>query len=288
MKLIDITCPKCKSVMEIDRKKQEVRCKYCKNVMLIDDESKTIKIIVDKDIKNNNFIKGHSKDRSLLTNIIICLCVLVGMIFIPSLIALLFNTFISNDTVCSVIGELVFVLLVTLFYYADLKDEFITFKNDIKGNIKRGFKYYVVGLLAMIFFNFFIVMILNDVSSNENQVREMLFNSPLFSMINIVILAPLAEELTFRKSIRTVTNNKMIYAIICGVLFGLAHLLTNFISGIFVISDLLYVLPYGSLGFAFAIMDYNTDTTFTSISMHAFHNFCTGILLLIVYYCGVL
>lgn len=227
-----------------------------------------------------------SKDRSLLMNIIICLIALVGVLVIPSIVGILFSNIITNDTICSAIGELVFLLILVFLFYNDLKKEYKVFKKDIKESLRVGFKYYFVGLMAMIFFNLFLAITLKSIATNETQVREMLFDTPFFSLINIVLLAPIAEELTFRKSIRPIINNRILYAIICGVLFGLAHLLTNFLSGTFVLTDLLYVLPYGSLGFAFAIMDYDTKTTYTSICMHAFHNFCTGMLLLLVYYSG--
>jgi membrane protease YdiL (CAAX protease family) len=101
-------------------------------------------------------------------------------------------------------------------------------------------------------------------------------------MISLSIIAPLNEELIFRKSLSTIIKNKYVFAICSGLLFGGAHLLTNVLSGSFVISDLIYLLPYSSLGVSFAIMNYETDSTFTSIFMHCIHNTCTGLLLLMV------
>ena len=46
MKLIDITCPKCKATMEVDEKRKQVTCKYCDNKILIDDEVKKVKHIM--------------------------------------------------------------------------------------------------------------------------------------------------------------------------------------------------------------------------------------------------
>ena len=37
-------------------------------------------------------------------------------------------------------------------------------------------------------------------------------------------------------------------------------------------SELLYIIPYGGLGAAFACMYQKTNTIFTDISMHMFHN----------------
>lgn len=45
MKLIDITCPKCKAVMKADKSKKELTCEFCGNKILIDDEVKKVKIL---------------------------------------------------------------------------------------------------------------------------------------------------------------------------------------------------------------------------------------------------
>jgi membrane protease YdiL (CAAX protease family) len=141
--------------------------------------------------------------------------------------------------------------------------------------------------MGMIFFNVIIAIFLGGVSSNESQVREMLYNNVFFTMISISIYAPLSEELIFRKSLRPLINNKWIYIIVSGLLFGGAHILTNFIQNTFVLTDLIYILPYGCLGAYFALMDYESKTTFSSIVIHALHNTCTACLLLAMYYGGL-
>ena len=45
MKLIEITCPKCKVTMKVDKSKKELNCEYCGNKILIDDEVKKVKIL---------------------------------------------------------------------------------------------------------------------------------------------------------------------------------------------------------------------------------------------------
>lgn len=45
MKLIDVTCPKCKAVMKVDKSKKELTCEFCGNKILIDDEVKKVKIL---------------------------------------------------------------------------------------------------------------------------------------------------------------------------------------------------------------------------------------------------
>ena len=45
MKLIEITCSKCKATMKVDKSKKELNCEYCGNKILIDDEVKKVKIL---------------------------------------------------------------------------------------------------------------------------------------------------------------------------------------------------------------------------------------------------
>lgn len=234
-----------------------------------------------------NFFK-YSKDRKWYINLLFAFVSLIGVVIIPSAFYLMFQAFIHNDTVCDMLANFMFIALLIFMYYKDLVLEFKNIKKNFKESTKIAFKYYAIGLMLMIFFNLIIVLILKNISSNENQVRDMLYGSPITTMISIMIIAPISEELIFRKSIRPLLNNKLLYALVSGLLFGGAHLLTNILSGTFVLTDLVYLLPYGSLGVVFALMDYETDSTFTSMGIHAIHNTFTGVILLITYFSGVI
>ncbi len=229
----------------------------------------------------------NEKQKKFIINILIAILCITGVFVIPSLFELLFIKFKINSIISSMLAELLFILLLIALFYKDLVKEFKIYTKNFKYNIKTGFKYYIAGYLCMIFFNLIISMVLNNISQNEEGVRDLLYNLPIFAFINIAIFAPIAEELSFRKSISKIFKNKYVFAITSGLLFGCAHLTTNFISNTFVFSDLLYILPYGTLGFMFAFMNFETKTTFTSITMHAFHNSVTCILLLIVHFSGV-
>ncbi|MDD6272147.1 MAG: type II CAAX endopeptidase family protein [bacterium] len=229
-----------------------------------------------------------TSQRTIITNIILCIVILSSVFILPELLELFFISIGINSLISSILSEIIFILLLFFVYYKDLNKEFKTFKNNFKDCIKNGFKYYVAGYLCMIFFNLIITIVLKDISQNESGVRTLLYNLPLYAFINIAIFAPLAEELSFRKSLSTVLKNKYIFALVSGLLFGGAHLMTNIINNTFAFTDLIYILPYGSLGFAFALMNEKTKTTFTSITMHAFHNSVTCILLLLVHISGVM
>ncbi len=227
----------------------------------------------------------YSEERSFGINALLFLLSISSIFIVPILVGGILRNFTSNYYVLEISSNVILILLLFSLYFKDLKREAKIYFSKFSENFSKSFKYYVVGIIAMIIFNLLISFIVKKgISNNENLVREMLFDNPIFTMLSIIIVAPLSEELIFRKSLQPIIKNKWIYATICGLLFGGAHLLT----GEFVLTDLLYLLPYGSLGFAFALMDYESKSTWSSIIIHALHNGATGVLLLIVYYLGAL
>lgn len=225
-----------------------------------------------------------TKDRSWYLNLIICIGAFSSLEIFPVIVASVFKNFTSNVIILNLINNIFTIAFLFYLFYKDLINEFKVFKNNFKKCFGTGFKYYFVGILFMIFSSLIISNFTGGTSANESSVRELLTTYPIFMLINISILAPLTEEIIFRKSLQPIIKNKWIRATISALLFGGAHLIASFpIRAV----DLLFLLPYGSLGFVFSLMDSETNTTFTSITFHGLHNAATGILLLIVASMGV-
>ena len=231
---------------------------------------------------------NYTKDRKWYINFLWCLFALVGILLLPTLFSLILKDIIKNTYICSILGELLFIIILVFVYYKDLCKEFNIFINKFRDNFGICFKHYISGVLLMFTFNLMIVSFVKDIALNEAQVRELLFSHTAYMLFSIVVLAPITEELVFRKSISTIVKNKWLYALISGLLFGGAHIMTNVLSGVFALSDLLFIIPYGSFGFMFALMDNKTNTTFSSIMMHSIHNLLNGMLLLQLHFLGVL
>ena len=115
-----------------------------------------------------------------------------------------------------------------------------------------------------------------ELAGNEQEVRNYIDNFPLYMLFSTVIFAPITDELTFRKSIREATSNKWIYAITSGLIFGLLHVIT-YISNW---TDLVYLIPYSSLGVAFALLYHKIDNIYCPMVVHAMHNLLAVILYL--------
>ncbi len=230
----------------------------------------------------------YSKDRKLWINILFCVLSFLCLLLFSSIFELIIKSVIHNEYTSNILANLITLALLYLMYKKDLDKEAKTFVKTFKTSFKRDLKYYAIGVLLMMFFNMVLVVVLNNIAANETQVRELLFSHTLYALLYISILAPIMEEIIFRKSLQPVIKNKWIYVIACGVLFGLGHILTNIFSGSFALTDLFYILPYGSLGSSFALMDYEGKSTFNSIMVHAMHNTATAILLLAFYMGGIL
>jgi membrane protease YdiL (CAAX protease family) len=176
------------------------------------------------------------------------------------------------------LSNILLIIIYFLIYGKTIVKDFKDYIKDFGNNFTTGIKYWLIGFIIMIVSNLVITFILNKgLAGNEEQVRGYIDSFPLFMIFNTVIYAPFTEELTFRKSIKDAIKNKWLYVLISGLVFGGLHI----ISYITTPTDLIYLIPYGSLGIVFALLYYKTDNVFSTITMHAMHNFLAVIVYLL-------
>lgn len=177
-----------------------------------------------------------------------------------------------NDTLLVIIscfGNFILLFIFYFIYRKDLKKEWRQFKENFWDDINVGFYAWFIGLFIMFASNIIISFILKGGGSqNEQAVQSMIRTIPLLMFINAGFLAPFNEEIVFRKTLKDVFKNIYVFMIASFLLFGGAHVIETAKSLI----DWLYIIPYGSLGAAFAYAYYKTDTIFTSLTLHMFHN----------------
>lgn len=175
----------------------------------------------------------------------------------------------TNKVLLSMYSNIILLIILILLYKNELKNEFKKFKENLNKNIDTGFKYWLIGLMTMFISNIIINIIMgNGQSENEKIVQQMITYAPYIMVINAGIIAPIIEEITFRKAFKNVFNNKWLFILSSSLIFGSLHVITKLTSPL----DLLYIIPYSSLGISLAYMYYKTDTIYTSITMHIFHN----------------
>jgi len=203
---------------------------------------------------------------------------------IPSIILLTLSINIEKiPTIIKVLYTFIFDIIFLIFliniYKEEIKKEFFNFfnKKNLKNNLKTSLTYWLIGLILMITFNLIINTITNGIAANEEEVREMINKLPLYMAFQVMIYAPLSEEIIFRKSIDKIFKNKYFFFIASGLIFGGLHVISSITS----IKDLLYILPYASLGTIFAILYKKTNNIFSTITIHSIHNTLALILYLI-------
>ncbi len=174
----------------------------------------------------------------------------------------------TMSVLLTLFSNLLLVLLLILIYRKDLAKEWKTFWKKPFENIDTGFKYWFVGLIVMVVSNLVInLFFTHDIATNEQTVQGMIDVAPWAMLLNAGIIAPFIEEVTFRKTFKDCIRNKWIFILSSGLFFGFLHVI-SFTSW----QELLYIIPYSSLGISFALMYQKSDSVFTSTAMHVFHN----------------
>lgn len=170
------------------------------------------------------------------------------------------------------------VLLLGIIIFI-LKDTFLKDIEDIKKNhmayFKKYFKYWFLMLGIMFFSNSIILLIMKLVQTgtslpeNEELIRSNFQVAPIYMYLASVAIAPLMEELVFRRGIRNIVKNNTLFILISGLLFGSLHVV---LGGFQTPWELLYIIPYSAPGFIFAYILTKTDNILVGAGIHTFHN----------------
>ena len=159
--------------------------------------------------------------------------------------------------------------LIALIYKKELLKQFSEFKEKKHEYFKKYFKFWFLLLGLMMLANFTIMMINEGgIANNEQGIRDLFSQSPLYVYISAVLIAPILEELIFRFSLRKIFKTDTLFIIMSGLIFGCAHVIGQTETLI----DYLYIIPYSIPGFVFGYLLVKTNNIFSSMSMHLFHN----------------
>lgn len=212
-------------------------------------------------------------------------------IIVPFILGSLFqSSFQSSNMIIAnislALSEVIIFLSVLLIYNKVVINDAKKFKKDYRKNLDIGFKYYCIGLLVMIASNLILTFIMGNgsIATNEELNRQYLVKFPLYSIIAMIFVGPPLEEIIFRLGFRKAFNKEILYCLFSALVFGGLHVYTAF-DGLTLSEALknwmqvLYIIPYGSLGFAFAKVYYKTDNIWTSMTIHMMHNAITVLLI---------
>ena len=218
-------------------------------------------------------------------NLIRLIILFLGLIFFSSIPIVLFGIdyekFTMGQKALYMFGcDLVYLSILLWWNIDTIKRDFKNFTKDIFGNLETSFKYYILGFIGMVVSNLILIFITDGgIAGNEEAVRDMINKVPLYMAFSTILYAPLTEEIIFRKCIKDVIKNKWIYILASGFIFGGMHIVGSAKNLI----DVLFIIPYSSLGIAFAYTYYKTDNIFSTIVMHCLHNTFAFVLYLVMY-----
>ena len=169
----------------------------------------------------------------------------------------------------TIVIELGVILLCLIMFKPQIDKMFKDYKKNSIEYFKKYFKYWFLILGLMLASNA-IILIFNPGSTANNQdlVNQMYNLYPVYTFILSVILAPVIEELVFRLCFYNIFNNKYVFIILSGLVFGAFHIIGSYETPL----DWLYIIPYSIPGFIFAGLLYKTKNIYLTIFLHFVHN----------------
>ncbi len=184
---------------------------------------------------------------------------------------LFFNQLTSSNVVIAnifylLIELIILIIFIFLFRHLLLKD-FKDFLKNGKKYLADNFPFYLLGFILLILTNGIISSFIG-VSINEELNEELLASYTFYSVITILFIGPLVEELLTRVILKK-DFHKYTYIFLSGFIFGLLHVIMNLDNNLI---ELLYIIPYGIMGSTLALIYSNSNNVWTNITFHFIHN----------------
>ena len=167
------------------------------------------------------------------------------------------------------INDLIYIIILLLMFKKDILSGLKDLKKHLSKRILLSLNCWLLGCIIMTTSSFIISLILKqNVSNNEELVRQSISIAPLYMLFTCSIIAPIFEEMVFRKSLYGLIKFKWIFILVSGLSFGLLHVIGSYTCPL----DFLYVIPYGSMGCCFAYILTKTSNITLPILVHMIHN----------------
>lgn len=220
-----------------------------------------------------------AKGKFQIKPLIISACLILFYFFQNSIIIGLYESIgINIDTldgiglfIAQLVAEIIVMLVIIWPYIDEIKSGIKDYIEHSKEYFKKYFKYWIFIMIVMALSNYLVAFLKGNIEAtavNEAEIRSQFEQNPIYIYISAVLIAPIVEELIFRRSIRSFFPTDKIFIIVSGFVFGALHLMTGMESLI----DLLYIIPYGVPGMVFAYIYTKTNNITVPISMHIMHN----------------
>lgn len=183
----------------------------------------------------------------------------------------------------NVLLELIMFVVILFLYKKYFKKDLVLFKLNKKDYIKKIISYFVIFMVikygVAIFSSILLVMLGSDLVTSENQetVVSLAKSMPFMMMISTGLLAPFVEEGIFRLGIKKVINNKYLFILVSGLIFGFMHI---FPTELPLYVALIESLNYVTMGLVLAYIYNETDNIYVTIAVHALNNLLSMLVIL--------
>lgn len=202
--------------------------------------------------------------------LVICSYFLLQIILIMPFAFLLIKNKISENTVYLFVF-IGMAITYIIAYRKSLLNDIKSFKKDYKIILKKTIKYWLIGFGIMILSSLIIEVLGISNSENQNINIELIKSAPIMQAIIVIILAPIIEELVFRRSFKNFTNNKVLFALVTGLIFGGMHVITS-ITSLKDLIMLIHLIPYCSAGVALGLAYKEHNNIIGTMIVHGIHN----------------
>ena len=174
---------------------------------------------------------------------------------------------VFNGAVLEVINISVFVLLFILSIYynkSNINKGIKSLRNNIEKHYKRIIIYSIITLITYLIVSIILGYFLESTITEETVADS----NVIRVVINLLIWAPLTEELIFRCSLKQDIKNDTIFILISSLLFAGVHVLGNGLNLITLISSIPYIL----IGIYLTLLYIKIDNIIINILMHLLIN----------------
>ena len=223
-----------------------------------------------KEVLTNIFNWLDDKKKYLMVILLYILYQCNFILYIMADIGININKIPRTPRICIfALVDFVYILILILMFKKEIKDGLKDLKENSVDRTFLSIKCWLIGCIIMTTSSLLLSVILKEnVSDNEQLVRESIKLAPIYMLFSCSIVAPIFEELLFRRAIYGFVKKVWPYIFISGFSFGLLHVLGSFNNTL----DFLYIIPYGSMGCAFAYLYSKTKNISLPILVHMIHN----------------
>lgn len=189
---------------------------------------------------------------------------------------------ISNEIVLVFIADLVFFIGITILYKNDLKDGYnkfvkkYSFSKKILFVLKWVAILFGINIIGGIITELLIPNLLED--GNTTSIYSFASISTVYTVFKTLVFAPIAEELVFKKTIRELISNNIIFIITSSLVYALMNIMYTDITLLTIIDMISYFMFSCVLSYIYVK---NDDNIVMSMIIKLFYNLIPLVLMII-------